>query len=479
MSADVVIVKTGLANIASVQSAFARLGLSSIVTQDAAAVRDAARVVLPGVGAFGPGMAVLREHGLDESLRERVGRDRATLAVCLGMQLLCADSEESPGVTGLGIVDASVRGFAGDDLIVPHMGWNRVESSAGSRLVRTGEAYFANSYRIDADDLRDRGWTPALCGYGGSFVAAMERGNVLACQFHPELSGAWGLSLMARWAGVAFVEDASASVGEAGRLLPRVVPCLDVRGGRIVKGVKFANLRDAGDPVERAALYEREGADEIVILDVSATTEERAHAVETVESVRRAIAIPLTVGGGVRAVEDAARLLDAGADKVAVNTAAVANPAIIDAISERFGRQCTVLAVDAARRDDASGWEVVVKSGTVRTGIDAVAWCAEGAERGAGEILLTSWDRDGTGEGYDLALLHAVTERVRIPVIASGGVSSSEDLGAGLTAGASAVLAASIFHDGVHRVIDVKREVVRATGVPMRGIGDAREEARA
>lgn len=499
-SADVVIVRTGLANLASVQSALARLGLTSTVTEDAAQVRSAARVILPGVGAFGPGMRMLRASGLAGALRERIEADRPTLAVCLGMQLLCAESEESPGETGLGIVDASVRRFAGEGptaprLTVPHMGWNRVSTMRSARLVTSGDAYFANSYRIGASDISDGGWTIATCNYAGEFVAAMERGNVLACQFHPELSGAWGLSIIARWAGLppevcsateAFTsveqdQSARTDASQASGLLARIIPCLDVRGGRIVKGVKFANLRDAGDPVERAALYEREGADEIVILDVSATTEERAHAVETVERVRAAIAIPLTVGGGVRRVEDAARLLDAGADKVAVNTAAVSDPGIIDAISERFGRQCTVLAVDAARRESADGWEVVVRSGTERTGIDAVAWCARGAARGAGEILLTSWDRDGTGEGYDLALLHEVCGRVGIPVIASGGVASSADLGAGLRAGASAVLAASIFHDGVHRVVDVKREVTEATGIPMRACKvphTAQEEAR-
>lgn len=241
----------------------------------------------------------------------------------------------------------------------------------------------------------------------------------------------------------------------------RIIPCLDVRDGRVVKGVKFQGLRDAGDPVERAAAYEAQGADELVLLDVSATPEGRGHGVETVRAVREALGIPLTVGGGVRAIEDAARLLDAGADKVAVNTAAVQRPAILAELAERFGRQCTVLALDAARRDDG-GWEVVTRSGTHRTGIDAIVWAREAVGLGAGEILLTSWDRDGTRAGYECELLTAVSSAVRVPVIASGGADHPGHLIEALEAGATAVLAASIFHDGDMTVGDVKAALIAA-----------------
>jgi imidazole glycerol-phosphate synthase subunit HisF len=249
-------------------------------------------------------------------------------------------------------------------------------------------------------------------------------------------------------------------------LTVRVIPCLDVRDGRVVKGVKFQGLRDAGCPVELAAEYERQGADELVILDVSATPEGRANQVETVQKVRERLSIPLTVGGGVRKVEDAGRLLDAGADKVGVNTAAVERPEIITDIAERYGRQCTVVAVDAARTDEG-GWEVVVYSGKRRPGIDAMAWIKEAVERGAGEILLTSWDRDGTRSGYDLELLEATARAVNVPIIASGGAAHPDHLLEALQAGADAVLAASIFHDGDYRVLDVK-EILRRGGLEVR-----------
>jgi len=211
-------------------------------------------------------------------------------------------------------------------------------------------------------------------------------------------------------------------------LKTRIVPCLDVRDGRIVKGVRFSNLRDAGDPAERAALYDREGADEIVILDVSATDEARGTKLETVRAVRAVASIPLTVGGGVRTVDDAEALLRAGADKVAVNTAAVRDPALLTRLADRFGRQCIVMALDAARREDGPGWEVVVKAGKERTGIDAVAFAAEAERRGAGEVLLTSWDRDGTGAGYDTELIRAVRGAVTVPIVASGGVGTLDHL---------------------------------------------------
>lgn len=245
-------------------------------------------------------------------------------------------------------------------------------------------------------------------------------------------------------------------------LTRRVIPCLDVRDGRVVKGIKFQGLRDAGDPAERAAAYEAQGADELVMLDVSATPEGRGNAVETVKAVRKVLSIPLTVGGGVSALEHVQALLEAGADKVSVNTAAVTTPDLIDRMSERFGAQCTVVAIDAAARADAGGpggfeaWEVVIRSGKERTGKDVVAWASECVRRGAGEILLTSWDRDGTRSGYDLSLLRAVSAAVSVPVIASGGAARPEHLAEALEAGADAVLAASIFHDGDQTVADVK-----------------------
>ena len=247
-------------------------------------------------------------------------------------------------------------------------------------------------------------------------------------------------------------------------LTRRIIPCLDVANGRVVKGVRFQGLRDAGCPVERAREYERQGADELVFLDVSATVEGRNTHVETIRTIRKELSIPLTTGGGVRISDHAGRLLDAGADKVSVNTAAVDDPSLIDTIARRFGSQCTVLAIDAAKRMEPgknisgapSNWEVVTHSGKQRTGIDVIDWARGAVTRGAGEILLTSWDRDGTRSGYDLELLSAVSHSVAVPVIASGGAAAPEHLLEALLAGADAVLAASIFHDGDYTVGDLK-----------------------
>jgi imidazole glycerol-phosphate synthase subunit HisF len=249
-------------------------------------------------------------------------------------------------------------------------------------------------------------------------------------------------------------------------LTVRVIPCLDIKDGRIVKGVRFTNLRDAGDPAERAAFYEQTGADEIVMLDISATLETRKARVATVRAVRAALSIPLTVGGGVRTVEDAGELLEAGADKVAINSAAVEDPSRITAIAQRYGTQCCVVAVDAAK-NKRGGYEVVVKSGRERTGKDVIAWAREAAQAGAGEILLTSFDRDGTRAGYDLPLIDAIAAAVTVPIIASGGAAGPDHLFEALCAGADAVLAASIFHDGEHTPNDVKREL-RKLGAEVR-----------
>ncbi len=248
-------------------------------------------------------------------------------------------------------------------------------------------------------------------------------------------------------------------------LTARIIPCLDVADGRVVKGVRFQGLRDAGDPAERAWLYEAQGADEIVILDVSATPEARAHGLDVIDRVRQGLAIPLTVGGGVRRIDDAAAFLDAGADKVSINTAAVSEPELVRAIATRFGSQCCVVAIDAAMRDGR--FEVLVKGGRESTGLDAVAWARQVADLGAGEILLTSWDRDGTREGYDLDLTAAVAHASRLPVIASGGAANAAHLAAAFQAGADAVLAASIFHDDETTVGAIKAELA-AMGVRVR-----------
>lgn len=248
-------------------------------------------------------------------------------------------------------------------------------------------------------------------------------------------------------------------------LAKRVVPCLDIDSGRVVKGVRFSGLRDAGDPVESAAVYEAQGADEVILLDVSATPQGRAGNLEVVSAVREVLSIPLTVGGGVRDTDDVARLLTAGADKVGINTAAVERPELIAEVSMRFGAQSTVVAVDAAARN--GGWEVVVRSGAERTGLDAIEWCSKAAALGAGELLLTSWDRDGTGDGYELDLVAQVAEAVSVPVIASGGAAGSAHMIEAFQAGASAALIASILHDGLSTVDLLKHDLL-AAGVEVR-----------
>lgn len=250
-------------------------------------------------------------------------------------------------------------------------------------------------------------------------------------------------------------------------LARRIIPCLDVKNGRVVKGVQFVGLRDAGDPVECAQRYDREGADEVTFLDITASSDARNILIDIVERTAGALAVPLTVGGGVRTRQDARALLLAGADKVAVNTAAVRDPSVVETIAGAFGSQALVVAIDARSRE-GGGWEVFTHGGRNGTGIDALEWAVKIAALGAGEILLTSMDRDGTKDGYDLELTRRVCEAVEIPVIASGGVGTLDHFRAGLMdAGADAALAASVFHDGVYAVGDVKAYLAEH-GVPVR-----------
>lgn len=248
--------------------------------------------------------------------------------------------------------------------------------------------------------------------------------------------------------------------------LKRVIPCLDVDAGRVVKGTRFLELREAGDPVELAAFYDQAGADELVFLDITATHERRSTIVELARRTADEVFIPFTIGGGIRSVADAQAVLDAGADKVSVNSAAVARPELIEELARQFGAQCVVLAIDA-KASGPERWQVHVRGGREAVAREVLTWVREGVERGAGEILLTSMDRDGTTDGYDLALTRAVSQAVGVPVIASGGAGTLDHLVAALEAGADAVLAASIFHYGTYTLAEAKQHIASA-GIPVR-----------
>jgi imidazole glycerol-phosphate synthase subunit HisF len=251
----------------------------------------------------------------------------------------------------------------------------------------------------------------------------------------------------------------------------RIIPCLDVDAGRVVKGTKFKNLRDAGDPVELAALYDREGADEIVFYDITASHEGRNTATQLARRTAEEVFVPYTIGGGVRTADDMRAMLRAGADKVSVNSAAIRNSDLINEGAERFGSQCVVLSVDVKRRESvpgsAPGWEVYLNGGRVNTGMDAISWLVEGERRGAGEFVLNSMDTDGTEGGYDLDLISAVAGKTNVPIVASGGAGGPEDMISAVKAGAGAVLAASIFHFGEWSIAEVK-EHMREAGIPVR-----------
>jgi cyclase len=477
-------------------AALERAGARTSLTTDPAVVRAAAFAVLPGVGAFGAVADRLRAMGVDAALRERVGRGAPMLGTCLGMQLFFESSEEAPKARGIGAIPGAITAY-GQGVRSPQFGWNRISSPMGGS--GGAFAYFANSFKLDE---APSGWMAATATYGAPFVAAIERGAVLLCQFHPELSGAWGQSLLSLWLARGTVEETAAgstavgsiparsssilaaSFGEpAGAVvhgrpggirstIPRIIPCLDVAGGRVVKGIRFEDVRDSGDPAELAARYEAEGADEIVVLDITAGVEGRDTAVGTVRSVRSRIGVPLCVGGGIRRLQDAEHVLRAGADKVSLNSMAYRNPALLSEIAREFGRQCCVVAIDATRRHggpQADGQAVVVlDAGRTVTDTPVDEWIRRAVDAGAGEILLTSRDRDGTRTGYDLELLEsALAAAPGTPLIASGGAASPEQILDGLRGGADAALLAGALHDGSLTIGTIKN-YLRQNGVEAR-----------
>ena len=497
----VAVLDYGIGNLRSAQKTLERAGAEPVLTADPAVVAAADGVVLPGVGNFGRVMEAIREAGIDTLAHDAVASGRPFMGICVGMQALFESSDEVDGVEGLGILPGRVELLRGD-VKRPQMQWNTLRFDKGSPLFAgLGEApwvYFVHSYAP-----HDSEYAIATCDYGEPFTAAVQRDNVYATQFHPEKSGPVGLRIIENFVQICAGETPEhelpladpRSVGErssrsdhdgstgitAGSAVRdstnrsttavRVIPCMDVDGGRVVKGVNFVDLVDAGDPAELAARYDEQGADEVVFLDITASSDARDTIVDLASRTAEELYIPFTIGGGIRSVEDARRLLRVGADKVTVNSAAVSRPEVLTEISDEFGSQCVVASIDARRSETeglASGYEVYVRGGRTPTGLDAVEWAEECVRRGAGEIMLTSMDRDGTRDGFDTDLTARIAAAVNVPVIASGGVGSLEHLAEGHTeGGADAVLAASIFHFGEHTVGEAK-ELMSDRGVTVR-----------
>ena len=478
------IIDYGAGNIRNVEAALARLDAPMRRVTTPVDLAGVDLVILPGVGRFAPAAGRLRQAGLWEPLKVWGRSQRPLLGICLGMQLLFDGSEEDPGTDGLGLIPGRVGTL--DAPLVPHIGWAPVVVSgpvapAWRDVAPRFHAYYAHSFAVPAGH-------PAAVAHSPSpvpFTAAVAWGAVRGLQFHPEKSGRDGSALLggllddmgqpaAPPAAMTRASPGGAVVGAplgglgtvTGGRPHRVIPCLDIKAGRVVKGVRFRNLRDAGDPVERARAYDEDGADEVCLLDVSASLEERRPLYDLVARVASELTVPFSVGGGIRTLDDMRELLLAGADRVSIGTAAVETPDLVRQAADRFGRQFVIVSVDARSR--GSWAEVTTHGGTRGTGLDAVRFAREVVRLGAGEILLNAMDADGTRGGYDLALTREVARAVSVPVIASGGAGVPGDLVRALREGeADAVLAASIFHDGDVTIRDAKR-TIREAGVEVR-----------
>lgn len=486
----IALVDYGAGNLTSVHKALAALGVEVWTPADPAVLASATGIIVPGVGHFNTTRAL--DGHWRAAIAQAVGRGTPLLGICVGLQWLFEGSDEAPGLPGLGVFPGLCRRLPGTTsssgdsgtLKVPHVGWNALTNLRDGDLLagvdEGADVYFTHSYAAPVV-----GDTAATTNYGVPFTAAVERGQVSAVQFHPEKSGDVGLTILRNWlarvhggvsgGGVRVAEAEAPALHLASAVHPapagpskRVIACLDVRDGKVVKGINFEGLRDAGDPSVLAAHYNTAGIDELVILDVTATLESRQARAHTVASVAREIFIPLCVGGGIRFEADACAAIEAGADKVSVNTAALETPGLITTLAARYGSQAVIVAIDAKLAGDR--FVVYGRSGQAATARDAVEWAREATDRGAGEILLTSIDRDGTKSGFDCAMTRAVSTAVPIPVIASGGAGSFEHFTEVFGVGhADAALAASIFHFKEHSVADLK-DFLRTRGIRVRSV---------
>jgi cyclase len=483
----IALVDYGAGNLTSVRKALAAVGAEVYTPAHPFELSRADGIIVPGVGHFSATEAL----GADwrQAIRSQLEDGRPLLGICVGLQWLFDGSTEARTALGFGACPGHCTRLPDVDATgarqkVPHVGWNALRFPRKSRLfagVPDGsQVYFTHSYAAPIVPQ-----TAAISTYGVSFSAAVEHGLVSGVQFHPEKSGAVGLQVLRNWLHMVYSparvelaqwEHRTTSVRvplghahperPAGRLSKRIIACLDVRDGKVVKGVNFEGLREAGDPAALARRYDAEGIDEIVILDVTATLEARQARAHTIQQVAKEIFLPLCVGGGIRTEADAAAAIEAGADKVSLNTAALEHPELITTLARRYGSQAVVVAVDAKLQDGR--FAVYVRSGSSGTARDAVEWAREAAGRGAGEILLTSIDKDGTKSGFDCAMTAAVSDAVAIPVIASGGAGDFDHFADVFTFGrADAALAASIFHFNEHSVEGLK-QYLAARGIPVR-----------
>ena len=479
----VTIVDYGMGNLRSVQRAFESLNVNAEVTSDPARIAAAERVVLPGVGAFGEGMRNLESRKLIAPLETAVLKRKVPfLGICLGMQLLARESREQGTHQGLGWIPATVQPFEsnGNGLKTIHIGWSPAAPAKPNFLFGTGTRlpyfYFVHGYYVEC------GEPSAICAttsYGVPFTSAIQRNNIAGVQFHPEKSQEAGLGLLRnflKWdpASKAVAETPAVQTGFSLRKPNiRLIPTLLLHGDRLTKTVRFqiqqeGIRRDVGHPVKAPMVYDAQLSDELVFLDFRATKENRGpeRLAKAVSEVAGRAFMPLTAGGGIRNCDDIRNLLLAGADKVAINSSAVERPGLIREAAHIFGNQCVVVAIDAEKKPDGA-YEVFTHGGTKATGLDPVEWAKNAETLGAGEILLTSIDRDGTMEGYDLELTRQVSAAVKIPVIASGGAGRLQDLSDAIGAGASAVAAASIFHFRDLSPIKAKA-FMRRSGLPVR-----------
>jgi cyclase len=456
--ATVAIVDYGAGNLSSVARGLEAAGATPRVAANPREAEHADALVIPGVGHFAATAALGDDWRT--VIFNHVRRGRPLLGICLGMQWLFEGSDEAPDVPGAGLLRGRAFRLTGG-VKVPHAGWNLVEQMRASALLngcKDSWAYFTHTYACDAnvDDAA------AVTTHGSRFAAVVDRGRVFGTQYHPEKSGAAGQQQLANFVAIAagrpigVAHQASSRTTSERGLGKRLIACLDVRDGEVVKGIQFGSLRAAGDPAMCARQYNGAGVDEVVVLDITATTDGRSTLTATVRAVARELSVPLAVGGGIRSERDACEVLDAGADKVCLNTAALREPALVTRLARVYGSQAVVVAVDAKRTD--SGSRVFSRAGSHAEDLDATAWAIEAERLGAGEILLTSIDRDGTRAGFDCELTADVSAAVAIPVIASGGAGRAEHFAEVFTTGrADAALAASVFHFGEETIAGLKQ----------------------